>query len=122
MFKVKIAAVFLVGLLLYGAYWKLWDTAYEAGKTSCKADAAEVFEKQVDSSTERLAQVLAQRDNSRKRVIELNEIIKNPTPVAPTVTEIIKYRPAVSCKFGNEFKRLLNKSWQDGHSPSTSVD
>jgi hypothetical protein len=122
MFKFKVAAVALAVLLLYGAYWKLWDTAYEAGKSSCESEAADVLREEVNNSTKRLSEVLAQRNQSRNKIVELNEIIKNPTPVAPTVTEIIKYRPAVSCKFDSEFKRLLNKSWQDGYSPSTSVD
>jgi hypothetical protein len=109
-------------VLAYGVYWKLWDTAYKAGMDFQLAEAGKVLKEEQRKNADRLNQLISERNSSRNKVIELNEIIKNPTPVSPTVIEIVKYKPADKCIFDDEFKRLLNQSWEDGFAPVTSSD
>jgi hypothetical protein len=119
MLNIKIAGALLAIALLFGAYCKLWNTAYQAGIDNCVAKSVIHLAEQDTKNANLLSKVIDERNLSRNKVIQLNEIINDPTPIAPTVTEIIKYKPAVNCKFDDEFKRLLNESWQNGFTRDT---
>lgn len=122
MSNIKMIGFSVLIVLAYGAYWKLWDTAYKAGMDFQLAETGKALKEEQRKNSERLNQVINERNSSRDKVIELNEIIKNPTPVSPTIVEIIKYKPVDECIFDDEFKRLLNQSWEDGFTTVTSSD
>ena len=122
--NIKIIGLTVVILLVLacGAYWKIWNTAYDAGKNEYLAEYGEALKEEQRKNSKRLSQIIAERNLSREKVIKLNEIISNPTPQAPTVIEIIKYQPSTKCTFDDEFKRLLNQSWKDGITPNTETN
>lgn len=99
-----------------------WKLGYRSGENFQLAEAGKILKEEQRKNADRLNQAISERNASRDKVIELNEIIKNPTPVSPTIVEIIKYEPADRCVFDDEFKRLLNQSWEDGFAPVTSSD